>query len=667
MLEQTTYFSAYASETRSFSTRRSASVGPGVLPSQWDLDDDEVGDDTDLANVPGNNQTLDSWINSAHPDRQGSRDLPRSASALAGLQDGSAWNRPGQSRRPSVEEEAIRSHMAGLRMEDRGPSPAYTVTARQPSASAPTSRRSSLRIGTEPKPPREFTLSPIASAAPSRATSDRGDSTSTERRAVPPSRLSRVPAPFSMEISEDDADVGLNTDTTPDATTSDLPTPQRPSILGHPHKASSGEVHFATAPSYHQSEPEVDTADQAGPSAGRAASLRTFRSGSTTSLNTSSNDHGVGDQHPVSSAVHAISAVSTAHNSPAPSKPPSLQTPHGSSEALHLTNGSTGHESTESSGPPSSASTQVDDEHLNQPPVPSSITDSPQRYAEALLGTAPRSGCALDTRPVFSQRTSDASRRSSINGPEQIAASSARRPSGQLHQDRRVASNASAGPSRDISPDGRGRKNASSKFSSGLHAAFDAMKGRVSSKSRSRAPKSSSRNVSYDQNAMPHLNHSGSNGDSSSTMSRGGSATGGLRSGSVVGSAIPAHIIGDADRGSLSRRDRSGSSVPPLSNPPQTTTSSSNGGSDFMVPYGRGGAARRPSYSGSSPAPPARTASPARIRQESRNGRSPSRARGRNKGMKVLTDALGLSVDGKHDEEAQEDVHNWKEFKKGAS
>lgn len=34
--------------------------------------------------------------------------------------------------------------------------------------------------------------------------------------------------------------------------------------------------------------------------------------------------------------------------------------------------------------------------------------------------------------------------------------------------------------------------------------------------------------------------------------------------------------------------------------------------------------------------------------------------------MKVLTDALGLSVDGKHDEEAQEDVHNWKEFKKGA-
>jgi hypothetical protein len=50
---------------------------------------------------------------------------------------------------------------------------------------------------------------------------------------------------------------------------------------------------------------------------------------------------------------------------------------------------------------------------------------------------------------------------------------------------------------------------------------------------------------------------------------------------------------------------------------------------------------------------------------ERRGGRSESRGRGRNKGMKVLTDALGLG-DGRVDvEEEGEDQHNWREFRKG--
>jgi hypothetical protein len=74
-----------------------------------------------------------------------------------------------------------------------------------------------------------------------------------------------------------------------------------------------------------------------------------------------------------------------------------------------------------------------------------------------------------------------------------------------------------------------------------------------------------------------------------------------------------------------------------------------------VPPHGRGGAGR---VDTSRDRERERTSSPARVRD---GDRSESRGRGRNKGMKVLTGALGLD----HHEDEEEDVHNWKEFRKG--
>lgn len=98
---------------------------------------------------------------------------------------------------------------------------------------------------------------------------------------------------------------------------------------------------------------------------------------------------------------------------------------------------------------------------------------------------------------------------------------------------------------------------------------------------------------------------------------------------------------------------------------------------DFVPPYGRGGAARINNSRERERSREGRGVSPSiaagpsgtglgRVREEEDvkgkgKERSPSRGRGRNKGMKVLTGALGLG-DGEDD---KEDVHNWKEFKKG--
>ncbi|ORY34869.1 or S-antigen, C-terminal domain-domain-containing protein [Naematelia encephala] len=92
----------------------------------------------------------------------------------------------------------------------------------------------------------------------------------------------------------------------------------------------------------------------------------------------------------------------------------------------------------------------------------------------------------------------------------------------------------------------------------------------------------------------------------------------------------------------------SGSAIPPHLR--QSTRRVSGGQSDFIPPYGRGGAGSVPRDSSRE-----RTLSPV-----GSDDRSESRGRGRHKGMKVLTGKLGLDHT-----DAEEDVHNWKEFRKG--
>ncbi len=74
-----------------------------------------------------------------------------------------------------------------------------------------------------------------------------------------------------------------------------------------------------------------------------------------------------------------------------------------------------------------------------------------------------------------------------------------------------------------------------------------------------------------------------------------------------------------------------------------------HGGEPFIPPHGRGGAGRNVSSTRRAPSPQG-------------DERSSSRARGRNKGLKVLNGALGLDEDFDGTDEV---THSWKEFRKG--
>ena len=162
----------------------------------------------------------------------------------------------------------------------------------------------------------------------------------------------------------------------------------------------------------------------------------------------------------------------------------------------------------------------------------------------------------------------------------------------------------------------------------GIHQALDAVKHKMS-RSRSRpASRAASRTPSVmDSSASGSVTRQTSNesqhGASSNPMSRVGSSTG-------VAPAIPPHMLDREMR--IPRHDLAGS--------------------DDCQPHGR---SRDGSRSRS------RTASPGR-RME--HDRSPSRSRGRNSGMKVLTGALGLG-ESNEEEKDDDDMHNWKEFRKG--
>ena len=343
----------------------------------------------------------------------------------------------------------------------------------------------------------------------------------------------------------------------------------------------------------------------------RAPSIRTMNSafsGSSTSLTTPSLEHNASDHHPISAAVKPISALSTSHNSPTSSPAPSVEALPQDSSSGASASGNAPSGSGSGLRRPSFLAPKQRRSSLAQAAVTASSSHDLTHPAEARppLGRRFGSPSALDIEPV---PDAAAPARSSLNAADRrdsdhaarIASGSSSVPSLRSTQRRP----ASAQPSRESSEDERGRPSKFS-LSAAIRGLSQDVKQRVSSKSRSRADKSRTPSINEPVPPMPNLG-----GGSRRTAS---------------GSAVPLWLR-DGDR----------------SHPVEQ---------GIDPPYGRGGAGSRSTSR-------ERTASPARNKE---GERSESRGRGRNKGMKVLTGALGLGVD---HHEADDDVHNWKEFRKG--
>ncbi|WWC65955.1 uncharacterized protein I303_108577 [Kwoniella dejecticola CBS 10117] len=669
--EQTVFFNAIHNDSsRSRSARRALSVGPGVRVGH---EDEEIDDEHDLNGIPGDGDDLDDWLNIGRPREGRSGNMIRSSSAMPGTHDNHLWHRDGFSRRPSFDNaqpQSTRSSLldiSNLNIQERGPSPAYTPHASPPrhSIGLPPSRPSSLRQSNPATSSREPALSPIVSAAPSQNTSERGDSAEAEHR--------RAVHTQGTDLSTDPVQEGHvwspslplnNPATTEEGFDFATPSPALRPILNSRNSHNStgaGEVRFQDPPqegtaveasesteteskgpdngvteaSSTNEEPTVPPPSAGPSSAGgnRAASVRTMNSqasASSASLALSSHENSntaAAEAHP--SGVQAVSVVNTAHNTSVNSAPPSIRQ-RSSTDTLANANHVSGNES---SSPSASRRT-------------STISSSNRQVSETSVSNLARQDSQPSiTRQGRTSRTGSAS--TIVESPGAISSASHVNLPSALRNSSRNQRTVSGTPSlssapslqhlrnsssthRDPSEDSRGRKSSKFSLAATLRGISRDVKdsfhhSRGSSKSRSRRPSPDRAGDSGFSDRPPLPNASSSN--NSISMSRQGSFTDGtVRRG---GSRNPSH----------------------------------HGTDDFQPPYGRGGAgsasATRRSRSRD------RTPSTARVRDDD-DERSRSRARGRHMGMKVLTDKLGLGEhDDHHGHGHGEDVHKWKEFRKG--
>lgn len=568
--EKTTYFNAIRSESKS-DVRRTASMGPGVSTSHFDVDDHHF--------ASGTTSPLEYEAPEYFGERGRSGQLPRSASAMPGM---GQERRDPLSRQQSTEDEGI-LHVRNLSMRDRGPSPAYTPRAESHEGTRRSSLRNPVYSGTQP------TLSPIASVPHSRAPSERTDSTSTERRRQQMGHVARSGL-AGESLPEGSSD--------PEDAETLLPTPVRPILEGAGHRHGSGEVRFATAV---ESAPEVDLGEPEHPQPHRArtGSIRTINSNfsaSTTSLATTSTHEGRhhAEPHPVVAAIRtaANSPIHSANASPAPS----IRGRASTDDMRRNSTSSSGHgeqQSSNASGNESSRRSSLGRE-VSRVPGPA---------------TAPNQEIRKGKRTKVGQGSTIVINKD-MPGPS--------RPSESRHDSSNSQRSASGTPN----PNDDERQHRHLKFS--IANAFGAVKGRIASKSRSRADsRNPSRAPSRSVSRAPSFDDSNPGMNGGTTMSRQASGSGFARV-NGLGSAVPSYLQEEERTNRFQGRQRV------------------EDGS-----HSRGSGRSRSTD---------RTASPV----GQRNGeRSPSRNRGRHKGMKVLTGAL------EHEEEA-EHLHNWKEFKKGA-
>lgn len=647
IISEQTIFYTYKrqSQSRSRSQRRATSVGPGV--ARWD--EEEVDDDVEMVGVPAEGEDTEDWVGI----QRGRDRIPRSASALPGTHDGSAWHRDGfsASRRSSYTGDSAGvgppPDLEALSIAQRGPSPAYTPELR-PMRSSESSRRSSLRLGSNNAvPSREPILSPIASAAPSRAASDRTGSTSTERR------FSKAPQGSPEEVQHlpgvlESSEAPLE----PRASSSSAQ--PRPILDDGSRRTSTTNVRFDDSPYNHYmasiepSDAEDVDADEEGEGedqapdelpvhqSNRAASIRTnqsVESGSNTSFSNtngpSSTAQPASAYHPMSDSVQAISSVST----PAHSRPPSVHARSSIEEPVSPLTHVPPHTSPLAT---SAADTLPPTTTTSRPPSVRDGRRSGLTSAASSTFTSPTTSRA-DLTEIRVGRSSRHGSHTTIvinheeNESAPVASSSTAPPATSAAEPRRVSGPPRAGPSRtpmgrrDSSEDrGRGGGKFSS-LSAALRGLSQDVKDKVRNSSKSRQRNSSSvRGKSHrdsSSNAPP--------------MPNGAAAQ--VSAHQRAGSAIPSRVLEDSMR--------SGRAV----------TRDTGPSGDFVPPSGRGGAARAGSGSRE------RKASPSPFRTE---GRNESRSRGRNKGMKALTGAFHIG-DGSDEEPEDEKVHHWKEFRKG--
>ena len=601
IIQDSTVFYTYKrqSESRSRSQRRAVSVGPGVGHEE---DEDEF----ETVGVPAEGEADEDWTSI----QRGRDRIPRSASALPGTHDGSTWHREGHSRRTSYDAESPLGPPPGLEalsIAERGPSPAYTPELR-PNGS----RRSSLRLNSNgTNPSREPVLSPIASAAPSRAPSDRADSTSTERRftkspqTTPSDEIRHLPGVLEGSESE--------------------PGPSRPSprpILDESgsRRTSTSNVRFDETPppsvpaavvesDADETPDEVEQMHQSR----RAASIRTNHSAESGSHASMTNGY-----HPSVDAVQAISTAST----PAPSRPTSIHA-RSSTEEPSASASMSSNQGSGSSGPTGSrqSSNILRDGRVSGLTSAASSTLNSPVGSHADLRAVTRAGRSSRNGSATTIVVMEDNEPPSANPPPSAPSAdhSTRRASGTIRP-----GPARAGPKRRESSEDRGRKFS---LSAALRGLSQDVKDKVRQSSKSRT-RGKSRTDSF-SNAPP-LPSGASAYATSSLNSRSGSAVP-----SRSGSAIPPRLVEDG--GSRSGRAISREVTPP---------------GEFIPPFGAGGAGRARSGSRD------RTASP--------SSRSQSRSRGRNSGMKALTGKFTIG-EGDEEEEDNEPVHHWKEFRKGES
>lgn len=627
----------------------------------------------------------------------------RSASAMPGHWDSDS----DYSRRPSLdggdrgrsgEIPTLENLRVSARDRERGPSPAYTPRAESPRRQSSTATVNGTRLS------RETVLSPIQSAAPSRAPSDRDHSAETNIRrpsaiSLPSDRVQEEGSTEEMIVEspgvEDDGperEVGS-------AEIEEDPHHAIRSILtagarGSGRQSTGGEVRFADPARVNGGSGEEHIAEAATEEADSDTDTDTDHS----SLRRPEYPH-------AQAAIHAISAVSTAHNSPAPSRPASIMSPASRPSSLHP----------RSSIDTNSHSSDNSHESPIAPPAPA-ITASPSDRGQA--------SAASSRPPSISQLDS---RRSSLRGLAGLSAASSSASLQEIRQGKKnrlgshstivINNDPALGQGSSSTPAAPNGESTSSPLANGttadsrppsIHESSTAATSGNNPYGRPALPPTSSSSSSTNATSRGRDSMTADTSSSRRTSSRFSLAatlrgisqvvadrvrassksrtrqpsTTRDRNGSITPSDIPVPAIPTAHRGSIGsmrQRDESTSrsrsttrQFSASSFQPQTERRAMRAGSfsqdpDFVPPGGSRGAARvntSRERRGESPAPGLEIDG-----RGGRGGRSESRGRGRNMGMKVLTDALGIG-EGRVDEEEEgigggEDIHNWKEFKKG--
>nr|ODN95576.1 cyclin binding protein [Cryptococcus depauperatus CBS 7855] len=638
--EETNYFNAYQHEDpRPHSNSRALSLGPGV---KFGPEDEQIDDDLNLAGVAP--EERDDWIMIHRRLEQRGRNMARSSSAISELYHSRSWHRDGPSRQSSFGDSAPSSliDIASLNIENRGPSPAYTPTASPPGTPliipGQVPKPSSLRHAASSHilASRAPALSTIISPSPLQNNSERDDNTEANHR----KSAHQMRTALVLDAAREEAELGSkDTGRLPQSILTNVESSScchsgvRLSESGNngdesrqrQQEENSNEKEDGTTRAALVSEPlsfvpppssENDNHNtgnqQSAINSGRNVSARnSMHSVSSISLLSVQETSSTGDNHPVNATVQAIASTQT----PNPSVPPSPRNRR-SMESLENSRPGTRPTSIRSANTRHSSDQNIQN-LVTRPSFDNSRMDCMRNVREGTTSAIVKDHITrLETSTPISEPSSHNRSYHKTSGTPPINPS-------PTHTHLPLSTNSF----HESNEDSRGQKHGKFSLAATLRSLSKDVKERVQhgrhpSKSRTRMD-SHPRTDSGDADSLDI----GGLLFSSMPMSRAGSGSESF--------PIETDRVGQ-NHGS--RRTSMRSEDPTISNP----HSRSRTGSDRQIRSRE------------------RDTSTTRARSSER---SRSRARGRHTGLKVLTDKLGL---GEHQEQG-EDVHNWKEFRKGNS